>query len=87
MPGSISDTKKACVQAKIELSLPSKVIAKEEHVSLHTVQRLTTNIQCYGSIQVPRALHQGWPRIITPEMEEVRPLNSFQIYSNVFQKC
>jgi transposase len=71
MGSSINDTKKARVKAKLELGTPPNVVAEEEHLKLRTVQRFATNIRRYGSMQAPRALHQGRPRTITPEMEQV----------------
>jgi transposase len=71
MPASITAAKKARVQAKLELGMSTQTIAEEEHQPLRTIQRFATNMHRYGSIQAPRALSQGRPRTITPEMEQV----------------
>ena len=83
MVSSISDAKKARVKAKLELGLLPNVVAEEEHLKLRTVQRFATNLRRYGSMQAPRALQQGRPRTITPEMEEVQPQFPFSLCLNI----
>ena len=83
MPATITDAKKARIKAKIELGLRPQVVFKEEHVSLRTVQRFATNIHRHGSIQAPKALQQGRPRSLTPEMEQVKSLSPVYSCSNL----
>jgi transposase len=83
MPASIAQVKKARIKTKIELGLPPQVIFQKEHVSLRTIQRFTTNIKRHGSIQAPKALQQGRPRSITPEMEQVSHSIALQTRSNI----
>jgi hypothetical protein len=80
MAPSITATKKARIQAKIELGMPPLTIFEEEHVSLRTVQRFATNYHRFGQLNPPKALHQGRLRTITQEMEEVSPLFVFYRY-------
>jgi transposase len=74
MVRSISDAKKAHVEAKLALGLTPQTIAAEEHMAIRTVQHFATMRKRYGTIQKPKAPQQGRPRIITPEMEQGRPL-------------
>jgi hypothetical protein len=75
MPSSIPAVKRERIKVKSVLSLSSKVIQKQTNVSLRTVQRIRTNLKRYGSTRSPKALQQGRPRVITPEMEEVHAFN------------
>jgi hypothetical protein len=77
MAPSVAAAKKARIQAKIELGMPPLTIFEEEHVSLRTVQRFATNYRRFSQLNPPKALYQGRPRTITPEMEEVSPLFVF----------
>ena len=83
MPATITDAKKARIEAKIELGLKPQVIFKEEHVSLRTVQRFATNVRRHGTMQAPKALQQGRPRTLTPEMEQVKSFIAVYSHSNI----
>jgi transposase len=71
MPCSIPEDKRTRIQIKLNLDLPTKTIAKDSHVSLRSVQRFSKNLRDYGAIKRPKAVNQGRPRKIMPEMEEV----------------
>ena len=87
MPASITAAKKGSVQAKLELGTLPQVIVVEEHQHLRTIQRFATNMRRYGSMQVPKALHQGRPRTITSEMEQVYSLISLFLCLMIPQNC
>ena len=68
----ISETKRQTIEVNIALEQPSKEIAQDVNVSRRSVQRFSKNLRVHGSLSPPKVLPQGRPRIITPEMQEVR---------------
>ena len=71
MPCRIPETKRQSIEVKIALDRPTKEIADDVNVSRRSVQRFSKNLRVHGSIEPPKQISQGWPRTITPEMEEV----------------
>jgi transposase len=83
MPAAVSEQRRAHVKVKVHLGVPTKVIHKETHVALRSVQRFQKNILEYGTTRPPKKDSQGRPRKITPEMERVCPFYTyFLIYKN-----
>jgi len=76
MPSALSQEKVECVKVKLALGLPADVIAQQTNVSLRSVYRICRNIVLNGTPRAPKVVHQGRPRRITPEMEEVWPYKS-----------
>lgn len=71
MPSRISEDRRRRVKVKLDLSLETKQIVSDTHVSERTVQRYRNNLRDYGSLTPPKNGPQGRPRVITLEMEEV----------------
>ena len=71
MPSALSQEKVEYVKVKLALRLPADVIAQQTNVSLRSVYRICHNIVLNGTSRAPKVVHQGRPRRITPEMEEV----------------
>jgi transposase len=79
MPCRILEIKRRTIEVNIALEKPSKEIAKDVNVSRRSVQRFSKNLRVHGSLSPPKVVPQGRPRMITPEMQEVRvksPLSS-----------
>ena len=76
MPSALSQEKVEYVKVKLALGLPADVIAQQINVSLRSVYRICRNIVLNGTPRAPKVVHQGRPRRITPEMEEVWPYKS-----------
>jgi transposase len=71
MPGAIPESKRQRIQVKLELGGKPKQVADETNVATRTVQEYARNLKRYGTVRPPKIPHQGRPRTITPEMEDV----------------
>ena len=60
------------IKVKIELKQDDKRITKDTSVSERTIRAYKKNLRDYGTLYPPKAVLQGRPRKITPEMQEVR---------------
>jgi transposase len=77
MPHSIPESKRNRISTKIDLGIPLKDIAKEEHITVRLVQQIKSNLRRYGSPKRPKGPRQGRPTKITAEMQEVWTLLFF----------
>jgi len=75
MPCHIPESKQRSIEVKIALDRPTNEIANDVNVSRRSVQRFSKNLRVHGSIEPPKRISQGWPRTITPEMEEVHVIS------------
>ena len=75
MPCCISETKRRMIEVNIALDKPAKEITKDVNVSRRSVQRFSKNLRVHGSIAPPKVVSQGWPRTITPEMQDVHVIS------------
>jgi len=82
MPCAIPEFKREVIKVKIELKQHDKTIAKDTAVSERTIRTYKKNLRDYGTLYPPKADLQGRPRVITPEMQEVRVI----IYQRLLQK-
>ena len=81
MPCRIPETKRRTIEVNIALEKPAKEIAKNVNVSRRSVQRFSQNLRVHGSIAPPKVVPQGRPRMITPEMQEVRVISPLSLSS------
>ena len=69
--------KREVIKVKIELKQHDKTIAKDNFVSERTIRAYKKNLTDHGTLCPPKAVSQGRPRKITPEMQEFR-VSTFQ---------
>ena len=72
MPCAIPEFKREVIKVKIELKQHNKSIANDTSVSERTIRAYKKNLMDRGTLCPPKAVSQGRPRKITPEMQEVR---------------
>ena len=72
MPCTIPKFKREVIKVKIELKQHNKSIANDTSVSERTIRAYKKNLRDHGTLYPPKAVLQGRPRKITPEMQEVR---------------
>ena len=77
MPCTIPKFKREIIKVKIELKQHDKTIAKDTSVSERTIRAYKKNMRDHGTLCPPKAVLQGRPRKITPEMQEVH-VNTYQ---------
>ena len=77
MPCAIPEFKREVIKVKIELKQHDKTIAKDNFVSERTIRAYKKNLTDRGTLCPPKAVSQGRPRKITPEIQEVR-VNTYQ---------
>jgi transposase len=77
MPCAIPEFKREIIKVKIELKQHDKTIAKDTSVSERTIRAYKKNMRDHGALCPPKAVLQGRPRKMTPEMQGVR-LNTYQ---------
>ena len=77
MPLAIPESKINRIWTKIDLGIPFKDIAKHEHITVHLVQQINSNLRTYGSPKHSKGLRQERRTKIIPEMQEVRTLLIF----------
>ena len=77
MPCTISEFKREIIKVKIELKQHDKTIAKDTFMSERTIRAYKKNLRNHGTLCPPKAILQGRPCKITPEMQEVR-VNIYQ---------
>ena len=75
----IPEIKRRTIEVNIALEKPSKEIAKDVNVSCRSVQRFSNNLRVHGSLSPLKVVSQGWPRTITPEMQEVHLTSLVQV--------
>ena len=71
MPCAIPEFKREVIKVKIELKQHNKSIANDTSVSERTIRAYKKNLTDHGTLCPPKAVSQGRPRKITPEMQEV----------------
>ena len=69
---SIAQDKRTIIKTRLELSQKATEISRGVNVSTRTIQRYKMNLRYWGTVRPPKLEHQGRPRKITEEMEEVR---------------